>query len=60
MNVSVGSFSDPDGLEGLAHFLGTFFAALYLDSLDFETRMFMAPLFYKCNVEMVVFEIELC
>ncbi|KAG6484004.1 hypothetical protein ZIOFF_060797 [Zingiber officinale] len=22
MNVSVGSFSDPDGLEGLAHFLG--------------------------------------
>ncbi|KAL9832702.1 putative nardilysin [Arabidopsis thaliana] len=24
MNVSVGSFSDPDGLEGLAHFLGNF------------------------------------
>ncbi|KAL0714663.1 hypothetical protein Bca4012_021642 [Brassica carinata] len=24
MNVSVGSFSDPEGLDGLAHFLGTF------------------------------------
>jgi len=23
MSVSVGSFSDPQGLEGLAHFLGT-------------------------------------
>lgn len=22
MDVSVGSFSDPDGIEGLAHFLG--------------------------------------
>lgn len=25
MDVSVGSFSDPDGLEGLAHFLGNFY-----------------------------------
>lgn len=24
MDVSVGSFSDPQGLEGIAHFLGTF------------------------------------
>lgn len=24
MDVSVGSFSDPEGLEGLAHFLGEF------------------------------------
>jgi len=24
MVVNVGSFSDPEGLEGLAHFLGTF------------------------------------
>jgi hypothetical protein len=24
MNVSVGYFCDPDGLEGLAHFLGQF------------------------------------
>lgn len=25
MNVAVGAFCDPDGLEGLAHFLGIFF-----------------------------------
>jgi len=25
MNVSVGSFTDPEGLEGLAHFLGTLY-----------------------------------
>lgn len=28
MNVSVGSFSNPDGLEGLAHFLGKCFYLL--------------------------------
>ncbi|KAG6771274.1 hypothetical protein POTOM_022622 [Populus tomentosa] len=29
MNVSVGYFSDPDGLEGLAHFLGSLFFFLF-------------------------------
>ena len=28
MDVEVGSFSDPEGLEGLAHFLGDFTASL--------------------------------
>jgi hypothetical protein len=28
MEVEVGSFSDPEGLEGLAHFLGEFTTSL--------------------------------
>jgi len=31
MDVHVGSFSDPDGLQGLAHFLGNY------DSLNYRT-----------------------
>lgn len=39
MDVGIGSFSDPEGLEGLAHFLGTwilafpnqFFGAIFLN-----------------------------
>ena len=34
MEVEVGSFSDPEGLEGLAHLLGEFTASLLL-SFDF-------------------------
>jgi hypothetical protein len=30
MEVEVGSFSDPEGLEGLAHFLGEFVLSLSL------------------------------
>lgn len=29
MNVSIGYFCDPEGLEGLAHFLGKWFRLVY-------------------------------
>jgi hypothetical protein len=32
MEVEVGSFSDPEGLEGLAHFLGEFSTSLLVSS----------------------------
>ncbi|OMO99560.1 hypothetical protein COLO4_13216 [Corchorus olitorius] len=34
MNVSVGSFCDPDGLEGLAHFLEPMLIYIYLSNLQ--------------------------
>ena len=33
MEVEVGLFSDPEGLEGLAHLLGEFTASLLLSSV---------------------------
>jgi predicted Zn-dependent peptidase len=35
MVVNVGSFSDPEGLEGLAHFLGAYAFLLYDDYFIF-------------------------
>lgn len=35
MDVSVGAFSDPEGLEGLAHFLGTKIGFVILGMLQF-------------------------
>lgn len=32
MNVGVGYFCDPEGLEGLAHFLGIYLLICYSDS----------------------------
>lgn len=44
MNVSVGSFSDPDGLEGLAHFLGSLF--FFRFSLFFFLFVVFLKVFY--------------
>lgn len=40
MDVSVGSFSDPDGLEGLAHFLGNLYSFLFYFLLLFFVLVF--------------------
>jgi len=46
MEVEVGSFSDPEGLEGLAHLLGEFTASLLLlvSSLFTTTLLRFLPL----------------
>lgn len=44
MDVGVGSFSDPEGLEGLAHFLGKF----YYTSSDLDSLLILNILFYFC------------
>lgn len=42
MDVRVGSFSEPEGIEGLAHFLGEFYVFIQysvLDSIEWNPNM---------------------
>jgi insulysin len=54
MNVSVGCFSDPDGLEGLAHFLGSLFFFLFF-FLWFSWRFFILFFWFLVLAEHMLF-----
>lgn len=44
MEVEVGSFSDPEGLEGLAHFLGQFTTSLLSSILPIPSLISLCSL----------------
>lgn len=50
MDVGVGSFSDPEGLEGLAHFLGNGFPILPLVFYLFDMYFLISYFFSKSDL----------
>lgn len=50
MNVAVGYYCDPDGLEGLAHFLGTSLVVSFLQVLFVDVKISSAGIYILIKV----------